>query len=108
MQAADFKVQEDDPFEDRAQASFGRRDASRNVNRIRLMWAQMREGVIAHFPEQAHQTIDIEAYMAEEESAAVRVVLGHFIFVYIHPYLDGNGRMGSLDLFPALNGFVAM
>lgn len=32
--------------------------------------------------------------LAEEESAAVRVVLGHFIFVYIHPYFDGNGRMG--------------
>lgn len=29
-----------------------------------------------------------------EENAAVRVVLGHFIFVYIHPYLDGNGRTG--------------
>jgi hypothetical protein len=30
----------------------------------------------------------------QEESAAVRVVLGHFIFVYIHPYFDGNGRIG--------------
>ena len=29
-----------------------------------------------------------------EAVPAVRVVLGHFIFVYIHPYLDGNGRMG--------------
>ncbi len=29
-----------------------------------------------------------------EPSAAVRVVLGHFIFVYIHPYFDGNGRIG--------------
>jgi len=29
-----------------------------------------------------------------EENAAVRIVLGHFIFVYIHPYMDGNGRMG--------------
>ena len=29
-----------------------------------------------------------------EEHPAVRVVLGHFIFVYIHPYMDGNGRMG--------------
>jgi fido (protein-threonine AMPylation protein) len=28
-----------------------------------------------------------------EEQPAVRVVLGHFIFVYIHPYMDGNGRM---------------
>jgi len=29
-----------------------------------------------------------------EEHAGVRAVLGHFIFVYIHPYIDGNGRMG--------------
>ena len=29
-----------------------------------------------------------------EEHPAVRVVLGHFIFVYIHPYMDGNGSMG--------------
>lgn len=31
--------------------------------------------------------------LGEEKEPAVRVVLGHFIFVYIHPYLDGNGRM---------------
>ena len=29
-----------------------------------------------------------------EQSAAVRAVLGHFIFVFIHPYIDGNGRLG--------------
>lgn len=29
-----------------------------------------------------------------EEHAGVRAVLGHFIFVYIHPYMDGNGRIG--------------
>ena len=32
--------------------------------------------------------------LREETDPAVRVVLGHFIFVYIHPYMDGNGRMG--------------
>ncbi|MGA9574320.1 MAG: Fic family protein [Lysobacterales bacterium] len=32
--------------------------------------------------------------LSEEAEPAVRVVLGHFIFVYIHPYVDGNGRMG--------------
>jgi len=30
----------------------------------------------------------------EETEPSVRVVLGHFIFVYIHPYMDGNGRTG--------------
>ena len=32
--------------------------------------------------------------LAQEEEASVRAVLGHFIFVFIHPYMDGNGRMG--------------
>lgn len=32
--------------------------------------------------------------LREETAAAVRVVLGHFVFVYIHPYMDGNGRVG--------------
>ena len=32
--------------------------------------------------------------LREEEHPAVRNVLGHFIFVDIHPYFDGNGRMG--------------
>ena len=32
--------------------------------------------------------------ISEEKDPAVRVVLGHFMFVYIHPYMDGNGRMG--------------
>ena len=29
-----------------------------------------------------------------EPEASVRAVLGHFVFVFIHPYMDGNGRMG--------------
>ena len=32
--------------------------------------------------------------LRDEEHPAVRVVLGHFVFLYIHPYMDGNGRMG--------------
>jgi Fic family protein len=30
----------------------------------------------------------------DEPHAGVRAVLGHFIFVFIHPYMDGNGRIG--------------
>jgi len=43
----------------------------------------------------------------EEEHPAVRVVLGHFIFVYIHPYFDGNGRMGRfiMNLMMAAGGY---
>jgi hypothetical protein len=32
--------------------------------------------------------------LTEEKEPSIRVVLGHFVFVYIHPYFDGNGRMG--------------
>ncbi len=32
--------------------------------------------------------------LAEETNPAARAVLGHFFFVNIHPYMDGNGRMG--------------
>lgn len=32
--------------------------------------------------------------LTQEKEPSVCVVLGHFIFVYTHPYMDGNGRMG--------------
>ena len=43
----------------------------------------------------------------KEESAAVRAVLGHFIFVFIHPYPDGNGRVGRflMNLMLASGGY---
>jgi hypothetical protein len=43
----------------------------------------------------------------QESEAAVRVVLGHFAFVYIHPYYDGNGRMGRflMNLMMASGGY---
>jgi fido (protein-threonine AMPylation protein) len=45
--------------------------------------------------------------LREEEHPAVRAVLGHFIFVYIHPYLDGNGRMGRflMNVMMAAGGY---
>ena len=45
--------------------------------------------------------------LQNEKEAAVRVVLGHFIFVYIHPYFDGNGRMGRflMNLMMASGGY---
>ena len=32
--------------------------------------------------------------LRDEAEPSARAVLGHFVFVYIHPYMDGNGRMG--------------
>lgn len=43
-----------------------------------------------------------------EPAPEVRAVLGHFLFVYIHPYMDGNGRLGRflMNLMLASAGFV--
>lgn len=45
--------------------------------------------------------------LANETEPAVRVVLGHFMFVYIHPYFDGNGRMGRflMNVMMAAGGY---
>ncbi len=45
--------------------------------------------------------------LKEEIDPAVRVVLGYFVFVYIHPYMDGNGRMGRflMNLMLAAGGY---
>jgi hypothetical protein len=43
-----------------------------------------------------------------EAQAQVRAVLGHFVFVYIHPYMDGNGRLARflMNLMLAPAGYV--
>jgi hypothetical protein len=45
--------------------------------------------------------------LGEEPEPSVRVVLGHFMFVYIHPYMDGNGRMGRflMNVMLAAGGY---
>ena len=45
--------------------------------------------------------------LQNEKEPAVRVVLGHFVFVYIHPYFDGNGRMGRflMNIMMASGGY---
>ena len=45
--------------------------------------------------------------LENETQPAVRVVLGHFVFVYIHPYMDGNGRMGRflMNVMLAAGGY---
>jgi fido (protein-threonine AMPylation protein) len=45
--------------------------------------------------------------LTQETDPAVRVVLGHFVFAYIHPYMDGNGRMARflMNLMMAASGY---
>lgn len=45
--------------------------------------------------------------LRHEDHPAVRVVLGHFAFVNIHPYMDGNGRIGRflMNVMAAAGGY---
>jgi len=45
--------------------------------------------------------------LREETEPSVRVVMGHFVFVYVHPYMDGNGRIGRflMNLMLAAGGY---
>ena len=45
--------------------------------------------------------------LRNELEPSVRVVLGHFVFVYVHPYMDGNGRMGRflMNVMLAAGGY---
>jgi hypothetical protein len=45
--------------------------------------------------------------LTQETEPSVRVVLGHFVFVYIHPYMDGNGRVGRflMNVMLAAGGY---
>lgn len=51
-----------------------------------------------HTPPKSEEVLDCMAalfdLLREEEHAAVRTVMGHWLFGYIHPYMDGNGRIG--------------
>jgi Fic family protein len=65
----------------------------------------------AHVPPPVEAVRDMMPVLFEllvhEPSAAVRAVLGHFVFVFIHPYMDGNGRMGRflMNAMLASGGF---
>lgn len=54
----------------------------RRSKHVPLNWDVVRDAMPAFFD-----------LLKEEKDPAVRVALGHFIFVYIHPYMDGNGRI---------------
>jgi hypothetical protein len=64
-----------------------------------------------HTPPDSHAVRELMPVLFElleqETSPAVRAVLGHFMFVYIHPYMDGNGRMGRflMNLMFASGGY---
>ncbi len=63
MQTADYDIREKDPFEDTINLILPAREQSPYVNRIRLMWQQMREPILKQFPAAPGRPCDIAAYL---------------------------------------------
>jgi len=71
------------------------------LGEIRRHWSAAR---------QRAATVDAAAMielLRDETEPQARIVLGHYFFVYIHPYMDGNGRMGRflMNVMMAAGGY---
>lgn len=71
MQAAGYTVSESDPFETRSLITFGAREISPYVNRMRMDWARMREDVRGIFPDAPGRTVNAKAYLKQVDEIYV-------------------------------------
>jgi fido (protein-threonine AMPylation protein) len=71
MRTAGYDVRENDPFETQIPVILPAREQSPYVNRIRLMWQEMREQIIKRFPKAPGQPKDIKAYLKHVEDVYV-------------------------------------
>lgn len=65
LKQADYDIREEDPFETKLNLNLSSRERSPYANRIRLMWQQMREIVVAHFPKAPGIPNDLQAYLKD-------------------------------------------
>ena len=63
MKTADYDIRENDPFEDTISLILPARELSPYLNRIRLMWQQMREPILKQFPIAPGRPSGINAYL---------------------------------------------
>lgn len=71
MRKAGYEVRKNDPFENQSPIILSSREQSPYVNRLRLMWQNMREAIIEQFPKVPGRLNAIEAYLQQEEELYV-------------------------------------
>lgn len=67
MQSAGYNVRESDPFKNLSPVVFNKREVSPAINRISILWHEMREPVIKVFPKSPGIPVNIAAYMKRVE-----------------------------------------
>ncbi len=103
MRAAGYDVRETDPFEAQSNLIFSRREQSPYVNRMRLMWKEMKDVVIEHFPALPTQPIDSAAYMQHIEDVYVTDAYHSLSIEGYHVTPDLINRVRSGDWNPEKN-----
>jgi fido (protein-threonine AMPylation protein) len=75
--------------------------------RRHLVFLRGSSHVPPHFESLRYGMEALQESLAEETDAFVRAVLGHWLFGFIHPYADGNGRMArfTMNLLLASGGY---
>ena len=63
MKVAGYDVRESDPFDTESPVTFESREKSPYINRIKIMWHEMREKVISVFPESPVFPRKLEKYL---------------------------------------------
>lgn len=99
MEKAGYDLRESDPFVNKPQVELSVLDKSPYVNRIRLMWHQMREEVIKHFPEAPGIVKDHEKYLRQVEEMYVTDAY-HSLSIeryHVTPELIEKVRSGEWD-----------
>ncbi|MEP7255933.1 MAG: Fic family protein [Ferruginibacter sp.] len=99
MKSADYNVKETDPFETRAPIIFSAKEKSPYVNRIKLMWNEMRDVVIKNFPKAPGLPDNHEEYMKQVEEIYVTDAYNSLSIerYQVTPQLIESVRTGAWD-----------
>ena len=71
MRSAGYDVRETDTFSNRIDLTFSSQEVSPFVNRMKIMWSQMRRSVIDTFPRKGSSAADVETYLKQVEDKYV-------------------------------------
>lgn len=65
MKSAGYDVRESDPFMEKMELELNSREASPYINRIKIMWKQMRDVVIKYFPDVPVEVLSANDYLQQ-------------------------------------------
>ncbi len=76
MKSAGYDVRETDPFNEKMELELSSREVSPYVNRIKIMWKQMRNIVLKYFPDAPKEVLMVTDYLKQvQENLEVMLII---------------------------------